>query len=534
MMRVRSLSISRALLPVLALLSLSVSSASAQSPLLRDFEEHFFVERLIQIERAYHQADEARRIAAHKALLEQRRWIGVASGASHRARALARVFALLKGRAADDEGTLSRFDSMLYALPEVVDAQKTVGDRRRFFAMSGFARNPRDTAPEDQLEPGADRIFMTGRGVFGLRKPDDLLFRMSVRDAAGGRILASKERGDVENPRGWLAHALSVSFDTSELLRADGQDAPQTSRGWRSFHAELEMRVDGSWPKEDGLRSVVPFHIAPGYLQATLQFLEQRAALLQKVHLDPVLRAALEVRSIEACRVQLGDPAPLESWPCQALLEARELLDLARKGRPMSAPGSSGEEFHGVPSAGGSYATWRVVWKRDREGKLPRVSLVVAPRGFGVHWARSELGLGLSAEQLLGGKPGLVAFAPARGLGYVQTILQRRFGVAPEQLRLIGVLEGGVGARFALHELRGPIAEFALVGGELPSDNELRGKARRYSVYRAWGLPTDERLEAIPPMRERLGKEWPERGVELHTRAASSLTEALLQALAQG
>jgi hypothetical protein len=80
MMRVRSLSISRALLPVLALLSLSVSSASAQSPLLRDFEEHFFVERLIQIERAYHQADEARRIAAHKALLEQRRWIGVASG----------------------------------------------------------------------------------------------------------------------------------------------------------------------------------------------------------------------------------------------------------------------------------------------------------------------------------------------------------------------------------------------------------------------------------------------------------------------
>jgi hypothetical protein len=76
MMRVRSLSISRALLPVLALLSLSVSSASAQSPLLRDFEEHFFVERLIQIERAYHQADEARRIAAHKALLEQRRWIG--------------------------------------------------------------------------------------------------------------------------------------------------------------------------------------------------------------------------------------------------------------------------------------------------------------------------------------------------------------------------------------------------------------------------------------------------------------------------
>ena len=164
-----------------------------------------------------------------------------------------------------------------------------------------------------------------------------------------------------------------------------------------------------------------------------------------------------------------------------------------------------------MPRPEGGFEELLVLWRKDGEGRIPRAHIVVAPMDFGVHWAASPLGLGLGPDELLGEAPGLVAFVPASGLGYAQTLLKRRFGVEPGVTRLVGVLEGGVALRHAVPGLSASVRGLSLIAGEIPSDNELRsGKAGAFEILGAWGLPMPSRLKVIPPMKERLGEAWPE------------------------
>ncbi|PIE22879.1 MAG: hypothetical protein CSA62_09875 [Planctomycetota bacterium] len=515
--------------PQLLFLAASLCAAPSlcgQSPLLRDFERNFFVERLIRIERAYQVAKPKDRIAAQRILAEQRRWVGVDSAAGRRAKELASAFAVLHGRPADHGPTLSRFDFMLYALPELVDPQKTAGERRRFFAMHKFARNPRDTAPDEQIDPGAECIFLTGRGVFGLRKPEELRLRFTLRDAASMATLATTVRGDDKDPRAWLAYALKASMDMKPWVR----DLPEGCF-FRSFFADLEIYA-GSWPEPGGLRSRMPFHVAPGFTKMALRFFEEQAALRKELSPDPVLKASLAVRTAEVVRVLMGDAAKLYSWPCEALREGQGLLERLRRGKRLAPAPKAGREVHGVPSPAGGYEELLVMWRKNEDGRIPRASIIVAPMDFGVHWATSPLGLGIEREELLGHEPGLLAFVPSHGLGYAQTLLKRRFGVEPAVTRLLGVFEGGVALRLELPALKEAVQRLSLIAGEVPSDNELRsGKAESFEVIGAWGFPLPSQLKAMAPMKERLGAAWPEGRFHLDVPEHRSLRDALLRAL---
>ncbi len=469
---------------VAALLALGGTTA-AQSVLTRDFERMFFSRREAWIERLWQRADAERRAAAAPLLGPAVLHRGFADSlAGQRCTDLTAAAAVLAGLDPKDRAFAARFNFYLIALPEVVDPEKTDGDRvklgevsRRIFPLL----KPVHVADAKALAADNDRVWLTARGVFGAHKPESLRLRLQLRDAAG-KLVGDKERGDSDDPSGWLV------FDLVERFSLAGAKPGR-------FAARAEIGVDGQWPRREDppVRSAID--LAPGYHRRMWELLAMQSKLTRLEGKEKPAEhwlGRLDLLTREALRPLLGDDFEYAS---HAVESQRAGLALGRRLLAGEAPDlpDAGDMRFALRLAQGEakeLAPFRIVW--GSRNPRQRLRLIAAPSGNGLDYVTHALGL--SADELhSGGTAITVVLASPTPEGYLQGVLafvRKHFADqvagAPQ---VIGVLDGGTRARFSVGRLKS-VDELVLVGAVVPDIQLLRDDSvARVRVIPAYGQP---------------------------------------------
>lgn len=528
---------------VRAAVALAASAASgdvlfAQSTLPRDFERVHFARQEAELDRRFTGAGTRVRDLSMRALREAFKMRGWADSlATTRAERLAAAWTKLAGVPATDEAVADRFDWYLLALPEIVDTKKLDGDRVRLGEITrSIYPLLRPVRVTDPAAPAKDRnaIFLTGRTAFGFRKPPGLRLRMQIE--AAGRIVQKKERGDSDDPKGWMLYDLASKFELSE----------QAAAGQRN--ARMLVGRNASWPRVGDPTNAVTFWHAPGYHKRAWKLFDKSMGLVGKRRIVDLAAesadwARLSVLQDEVLRPLLGRDYIHRSWPVRALDEALLLVERlaaqaektaknsaktpsktpakdAAKGTAKDSAEQRGaatpeaELVEPIPDAGDrSYGIvagkaelrrvlpLRVLWGPRSKSIKKRVLFVIAPGGHDENWVLD--GLRVSRSKIMS-TPGLiVAFAhDPLEIGYFEgasALLQKLFDVDTRNITLAGFLDGGLRARFAFPRFGGPLAEIALVGKEVPDVALVRENKRvaRLRVISAYGHPSKMQVDRL-------------------------------------
>lgn len=484
----------------------------AQSTLPRDFERVHFARAEAALDRAFGAAGTRVReesIRKIRQALEIRGWADSLAGT--RAMRLATAWAKTAGFAEDDAAVAQRLDWFLLALPEIVDPLKLERDREQLGEITrAFYPLLRPVVVSDPDAPAAGRnqIHLTGRTVFGFEKPPRLQLRMQLV-GADGKILMQKDRGDSDDPRGWMLYDLVSSFELP----------PKTPIG--PLDARLLIGRNDSWPRLGDPVHEVRFWHVPGYHRRAWALFEKTQKLLDGERIVSFAArdadfARLAVLQEEVLRPLLGRDYIHRSWPLHALDAAHRLADMlaARE----SAAGDPVESVEALPEAGdrtfGIVAgkgdlrrvlPLRVVWGRRAPRVDPKLLFVLPPGGHDENWMIDGLGLDPATVQAIPGA--VVAFAhEPLDSGYLEAardFLSERFGTDTTRTTLAGFLDGGTRARFAFPKFRSKLAELAFVGLEIPDlqtlGNTLQiGRIRVVSAYGFPSRPHVERLRRLP------------------------------------
>ncbi|MAE77451.1 MAG: hypothetical protein CMJ85_11340 [Planctomycetes bacterium] len=463
-----------------------VPVVGAQSTLSRSFERVFFVRAECWLDECFGLASKERRKKALPLVqqaLALRGWAN--SQAGGRCRLLARACAVLQGLEPNDVRFHDRFNFFLMALPEVVDPKKIERDRK---LLGDVTRQIYPLLPEVKVadptvaSTDRDKIFLTVRGVFGADKPPALRARLGMRPDGGNP--AQLERGDSNDPQGWLMFDLMGSFAVDAVGR---------------YRASAEIGVAETWPRAGDPPCSSRFWVEPGYHQRFWRLLDLRKQLGEKQQ-GPKPRAVdldrLTVVTEEALRVLLGRDFLVRSWPTRALAEATELAETLVAGK-RPAVSARGDRVYGIKVANGRTLPLRVVW--GAHGEKTKGVLVLPPGGHDENQVVDGLKIPVADLQASGRVWAFTTF-PTTGdyLRKAQLLMRSEFGVTSARTTLVGVLDGSTRASYALGLLETPLAEMVLIGHEAPSGELLRDKdVARLRVIRAYGSPDSDALSGL-------------------------------------
>ncbi|MCA8968887.1 MAG: hypothetical protein KDC95_03860 [Planctomycetes bacterium] len=493
----------------LALAVVCAGRALAQSTLPRDFERVHFARREAQLDRMFSAAgtrlrDEAMRKVRHA--VEIRGWADSLSGT--RSLRLAAAWSQLTGFTEADEACKQRFDWYLLALPEIVDTEKLERDRVRLGEIMRSIYpllRPVVVADPDAPTEGRDSIHLTGRTVFGFEKPPRLRLRMTLLH--GDEVIEQRERGDSDDPRGWMLYDLVQSFQLS----------PTTPPG--PLTARMEVGRNESWPRLGDPVDEVRFWHAPGYHRRAWEFFGKVKSIVAERRLIDAADADAEIARLavlqeEVLRPLLGRDYLHRSWPVDALAEGQALVDAiaARQSKQEKAQLSvdtptlpmSGDRMFGVV-AGQDELTrvepLRVVWGPRLSGVESRLLFVLPPGGQDENYVIDGLGLDVRTIQSTPGAVVAFAHEPV-GVEYIENamkLLGNYFGTSPRRTSLAGILDGGTRARFAFPRFGGKLRELIFVGREMP-DAAVLGAIQqidRIRVVSAYGFPSAIHVEKL-------------------------------------